>query len=57
MGFRKHEPVEITPEESCQYKKLVHKLEVDNIISLNRACELLGISVDEYNTEDNNYRY
>lgn len=57
MGIRKHEPVEIPLEESCQYKKLVHKLEVDNIISLNRACELLGISIDEYNKEDNNYRY
>lgn len=57
MGIRKHEPVKIIPEESYQYKKLVHKLEVDNIISLNKACELLGISIDEYNKEDNNYRY
>lgn len=56
-GFKKKEPIQIEPEESYQFNKLVHKLEVDNIISLNRACELLGISIDEYNTEDNNYRY
>lgn len=47
----------IIPEESYQFNKLVYKLEVDNIISLNRACELLGITADEYNFEDNNYRY
>lgn len=56
-GYKKHEPDSIDPEESYQFKRLVHKLEVDNIISLNRACELLGITVDEYNNEDNNYRY
>jgi len=56
-GYKKHEPDPIDPEESYQFKRLVHKLEVDNIISLNRACELLGITVDEYNNEDNNYRY
>ena len=56
-GFKKKEPIPISPEESYQYNRLVHKLEVDNIISLNRACELLGITIDEYNTEDNNYRY
>ena len=57
MGIKKVEPISILPEESCQYKKLVHKLEVNNIISLNRACELLGVSINEYNTQDNNYRY
>lgn len=56
-GYKKHEPDPIVPEKSYQFKRLVHKLEVDNIISLNRACELLGITVDEYNNEDNNYRY
>lgn len=56
-GYKKHEPYPIDPEKSYQFKRLVHKLEVDNIISLNRACELLGITVDEYNNEDNNYRY
>lgn len=56
-GYKKHEPDPIDPEKSYQFKRLVHKLEVDNIISLNRACELLGITVDEYNNEDNNYRY
>lgn len=57
MGIRKNEPGEIVFEESYHFKKLVHKLEVDNIISLNRACELLGISIDEYYKEDYNYRY
>ena len=55
MGIRKKEPIEIIPEESFQFIKLVHKLENNNIISLNKACELLGLSVDEYHKEDNNY--
>ena len=57
LGIKKHEPNLILPEESYQFNKYVHKLEVNNIISLNKACELLGISIDEYNREDNNYRY
>lgn len=56
-GYKKHEPDPIEPEKSCQFKRLVHKLEVDNIISLNRACELLEITAYEYNNEDNNHRY
>ena len=56
-GYKKHEPDPIEPEKSYQFKRLVHKLEVDNIITLNKACELLGITIDEYNEEDNNYRY
>lgn len=56
-GYKKHEPDPIEPEKSYQFKRLVHKLEVNNIISLNKACELLGMTVDEYNNEDNNYRY
>ena len=57
MGIKKAEPIPITIEKSYQYNRLVHKLEVNNIISLNRACELLGITINEYNTQDNNYRY
>jgi Zn-dependent peptidase ImmA (M78 family) len=57
MGIKKKEPIQIIPEESYQFNKLVHKLEVDNIISLNKACELLGLSLNDYNNEDNNYRY
>lgn len=56
-GYKKEEPDLIGAEKSYQFKRLVHKLEADNIISLNRACELLGISINEYNIEDNNYRY
>lgn len=56
-GYKKHEPYPIDSEKSYQFKRLVHKLEVDNIISLNKACELLGMTIDDYNNEDNNYRY
>ncbi len=56
-GYKKHEPDPIMAEKSYQFKKLVHKLEVNNIISLNKACELLEMTIDDYNNEDNNYRY
>ena len=36
-------------------KKIVYKLEADEIISISKACELLGVSIDEYNKEDNYY--
>lgn len=55
--MKKQEPVPIPPEESYQFNKLVHKLEISNIISLNKACELLGVAVDEYNIKNNNYGY
>ena len=45
----------IQPETSYQFKKIVYKLEADEIISISKACELLGVSIDEYNKEDNNY--
>ncbi len=45
----------IPPEISFQFKKIVYKLEADEIISVNKACELLGFTIDEYNSEDNNY--
>ena len=51
----KNDPKPIQPETSFQFKKIVYKLEADEIISVNKACELLGVSVDEYNNEDNNY--
>lgn len=51
----KNDPKPIQPETSFQFKKIVYKLEADEIISLNKACELLGVTVDEYNNEDNNY--
>lgn len=51
----KIDPNPIQPEISYQFKKIVYKLEADEIISLNKACELLGVTVDEYNNEDNNY--
>lgn len=51
----KNDPNPIHPEISYQFKRIVCKLEADQIISLNKACELLGVTVDEYNSEDNNY--
>lgn len=56
-GFRKKEPIEIEPEESKQLIKLVHKLEVNQIITLNKACELLGVTQDEYYNQDISYGY
>lgn len=53
----KNDPKPIQPETSLQFKRIVYKLEADKIISINKACELLGTSVNEYNTEDNNYWY
>lgn len=53
----KNEPLEIKPEKSYQFKKIVYRLEADNIISVNKACELLGVSTDEYYDENNNYGY
>lgn len=53
--IRKNDPKPIQPETSFQFKKIVYKLEADEIISVNKACELLGVTVDEYNNEDNNY--
>lgn len=51
----KKDPNPIQPEVSYQFKKLVYKLEADEIISVNKACELLGVTVNEYNREDYNY--
>lgn len=51
----KNDPDPIQPEKSYQFKRIIHKLESDKIISLNKACELLGVTIDEYNNEDNNY--
>ncbi len=51
----KNDPKPIQPEISYQFKKIVYKLEANEIISLNKACELLEVTIDEYNNEDNNY--
>lgn len=55
QNIGKNDPTPIVPEVSYQFKKIVHKLEISEIISLNKACELLGVSTYEYNKEDNNY--
>ena len=54
---KKNEPIVIEAESSDQFERIVRRLEIDNIISLNKACELLGESVNEYNNKDNYYRY
>lgn len=51
----KNDPNPIETETSYQFKKIVYKLEANEIISLNKACELLGVTIDEYNSEDDNY--
>lgn len=51
----KNDPKPIQPEISYQFKKIVYKLEANEIISLNKACELLEVTIDEYNNENNNY--
>lgn len=55
QSMGKTDPNPIPPEKSYQFKKIVYKLEADEIISLNKACELLEVTVDEYNSEDYNY--
>ncbi len=45
----------IPTENSFQYKKLVHKLKSENIISISKACELLGVLENDYYEEDNRY--
>ena len=47
----------IVPEQSYQFEKIVYKLEADEIISTLKACELLGVNLDEFNTKNNNYRH
>ena len=49
------DPKPVQPEKTFQFKKIVYKLEADDIISVNKACELLGVTIDEYKNEDNNY--
>lgn len=51
----KNDPNPIMPEISYEFKRIVHKLKVNGIITLNKACELLGVSADEYNREDYSY--
>lgn len=53
----KNDPNPITPERSYHFKRIVHKLESSEIITLSKACELLGETINEYNNEDNNYRH
>lgn len=56
-NMKKEEPFPIEKETSYLLKKLVYKLEIDNVISLNKACELLGVTINEYNNANNNYGY
>ena len=47
----------IKNEHSFQYKRIVHKLESSGIITINKACELLNISLNDYYKENYNYWY
>lgn len=51
----KNDPNPINVEKSNQFKKSVYRLEANNIISENKAVELLGITLDEFRNENNNY--
>ncbi len=51
----KVDPNPIIPEMSYQFKKMVYMLEANDIISLNKALELMGVSLDEYKRENNSY--
>lgn len=44
----------LEPEVSYQFKKIIYKLENNKIISVSKACELLGILENEYYKEDYN---
>lgn len=51
----KIDPNPIIPEVSYQFKKMVYMLEVNEIISLNKALELMEVSLEEYKRENNSY--
>ena len=53
----KNDPNPIQPETSYQFEKMVYKLEADKVITLNKACELLEVSTNEYNNKNNNNWY
>lgn len=53
----KNDPSPIRPEVSYQFKKLVYKLEADNIISESKVNEYLGGSKYGNNRENNYNRY
>ena len=57
QNIGKCDPNPIIPEKSYQFKRIVYKLEASDIISINKACELLGVNIDEYNRENNNHRH
>lgn len=50
----KNDPNPIQSETSYQFEKMVYKLEADKVITLNKACELLEVSTNEYNNKNNN---
>ena len=50
--YKDDDPVLIIPEISNQFKKIVYKLEASDIITIGRASELLGITIDEYLAEN-----
>lgn len=46
------DPFPVKPEKSFQFERLVYKLQSNDIISVNKACELLGVSIDEYDKKN-----
>lgn len=52
-NINKEENTAILPETSNLFKKLVYKLETNNIISTTKACELLEVTTYEFKRENN----
>lgn len=51
----KNDPEPINKEKSNLFKKIVYRLEADNIISYTKACELLGeFELENYRKDNNN---
>ena len=48
----KTDPNPIKPEKSYQFMKLVYKLEANQVISISKACDLLEVTLDEYNNKN-----
>lgn len=48
----KTDPNPIKPEKSYLFMKLVYKLEANEIISISKACDLLEVTLDEYNNKN-----
>ncbi len=49
----KNDPNPIEPEVSLHYEKSIHRLYAEDIITISKASEYLGISIEQYNKQIN----